>query len=485
MLDNIEIVSINVRGLHTKHLKRKKYFHSFNLNKTPNVILLQETHSTIDDEMKWRREWGGDIIFAHGTSSARGVCILFKKTVNKEIHSIIVDTNGRFVMLDITLWEQRVTLVNLYGPNNDDPDFFLNVIGKIESCPNDNRIIGGDFNCILDPKKDKKGGNVEHPNVESRHTVQTYMTETDMVDIWRLQHSDSEMYTYHTNYPEKIFSRIDFFVISFGLVNCVKGSKIKPKFQSDHCPISITMMLNKNEKGPGFWKLNCSLLLDTAYTDIIKRTISDTVRNNNGADSLLLWDTVKLQVRGKTIQYASRRKRAQHNLLGALERRLMNLEQIYNQSPSPQIEQNINLIKNDIDEIITEKTKGMIIRSKAEWYEEGEKPTKYFLNLEKRNYNNKTISRLKLGDSFAEDKKHILSELQEFYQKLYSSKSDTEDTTKINEADQIFLRNDAPKLTDEEKATIEGLLSENEVLEALETYKEQNPGIRRITSRIL
>ena len=34
------------------------------------------------------------------------------------------------------------------------------------------------------------------------------------------------------------------------------------------------------------------------------------------------------------------------------------------------------------------------MRSKAKWVEEGEKNTKYFLNLEKRNYNSACIKKL-------------------------------------------------------------------------------------------
>ena len=33
-----------------------------------------------------------------------------------------------------------------------------------------------------------------------------------------------------------------------------------------------------------------------------------------------------------------------------------------------------------------EKVKAIIIRARARWYEHGEKSTKYFLNLEKRNH---------------------------------------------------------------------------------------------------
>ena len=41
------------------------------------------------------------------------------------------------------------------------------------------------------------------------------------------------------------------------------------------------------------------------------------------------------------------------------------------------------------EEISKHKTKGPIIRSKAHWYNNGEKIHKYFLNLEKRHVNEK------------------------------------------------------------------------------------------------
>ncbi len=40
------------------------------------------------------------------------------------------------------------------------------------------------------------------------------------------------------------------------------------------------------------------------------------------------------------------------------------------------------------------KATGMLKGLIATWYNEGEKATKYFLGLEKRNFANKTISRL-------------------------------------------------------------------------------------------
>ena len=49
--------------------------------------------------------------------------------------------------------------------------------------------------------------------------------------------------------------------------------------------------------------------------------------------------------------------------------------------------------------IMRQKTKGAIIRSKALWHEQGERNTGYFYNLEKRNQNRKTVTKLKVGSN--------------------------------------------------------------------------------------
>ena len=45
--------------------------------------------------------------------------------------------------------------------------------------------------------------------------------------------------------------------------------------------------------------------------------------------------------------------------------------------------------KNELNEIYSTKRKEAMFRSKVKWVEQGEKPTKYFFNLEKRNYEGK------------------------------------------------------------------------------------------------
>ena len=135
------IKSQNVRGL-VDDRKRREVFYKLNKSKF-NVFFLQETHSDSQCEQQWREDFMGDILFSHGTRTSRGTCILFKRSLGKEIHSVKTDDQGRFVIADVTFSNTRLTLASVYGPNSDDSDFFLDLIENIEGIENDNRIIGG------------------------------------------------------------------------------------------------------------------------------------------------------------------------------------------------------------------------------------------------------------------------------------------------------------------------------------------------------
>ena len=62
------------------------------------------------------------------------------------------------------------------------------------------------------------------------------------------------------------------------------------------------------------------------------------------------------------------------------------------------------------------RTNGILVRSKAQWIEEGKKNTKYFLNLEKRNYEKKNIKKI-INDKGKEitNKDKIIKEEDFFY----------------------------------------------------------------------
>ena len=63
------------------------------------------------------------------------------------------------------------------------------------------------------------------------------------------------------------------------------------------------------------------------------------------------------------------------------------------------------------------------------------KPTKYFFNLEKRNYEKKIITQLKLSDGeIISDIKQINKEIEEYYKSFLTSKVPLEDHENLNES---------------------------------------------------
>ena len=64
-------------------------------------------------------------------------------------------------------------------------------------------------------------------------------------------------------------------------------------------------------------------------------------------------------------------------------------------------EENLNELENNnkktktlLNEIQKEKIEGVMLRSRSRYEDLGEKPTRYFFNLEKRNYTSKVIHKL-------------------------------------------------------------------------------------------
>ena len=58
----------------------------------------------------------------------------------------------------------------------------------------------------------------------------------------------------------------------------------------------------------------------------------------------------------------------------------------------------MNQTLQNISTLLEDKKTGIVLKSKARWVEDGEKPTKYFCTLESRNYTNKTIQNIELTD---------------------------------------------------------------------------------------
>ena len=479
MSENLIICSLNVRGL-SNVWKRRETFRWLKLKKF-SIYYLQEVHSIKENEAYWSSEWGYSAIFSSFTSASAGVCILFNNNFEFKVIRQFSDPAGRFIIVDIETEGRVLTLVNIYAPNQDKPDFFRKVADQLLSFDCEEICLGGDFNLVLDISMDKKGGNpVTHS--KSLEEVKRILAELDLTDIWRDLNPDAHRFTWRRRNPD-IQCCLDFFLISSGLSTICVRSDILPGYKTDHSLVTLEIDNKTNPRGPGFWKLNTSFLLETEYVNMIKETISEVASeysSNDDVDAVLLWDTIKMKIRGKSIEYAKRKRRKIQSEEQLLESEISDLqkkleETVISDYERVDVQNKLEVKTQQREQICQYKTRGSIIRSRTRWYNEGEKNTKYFLSLEKRHHSNKTIKTLQLADGkLINTDREILKEAKSFYENLYSSC----DTFLPSDHDDLFFveANDS-KLTEHEQKECEGPLTEAECFTSLKTMKaNKSPG---------
>ena len=377
-------------------------------------------------------------------------------------------------------------MVNTYGPSGtDSPAYFRKLFEKIENTTNESIVLVGDINVALDPNLDTSryiGQN--KPN--ARKTIHEKMHLLNLVDVWRETHPNKRQYTWNKFNTNKQ-GRLDYFLISKILMPYISDANICTGYRSDHSIISLQFKGYTPKTDRSFWKFNNSLLKDPAYISGIKDVIKETklqygtsaynVDNIEGInnDSLqltindqLFFEVLLMEIRGKTISYSTFKKKNEKIKENQLIHEIENLQNDLRDENIATLE-----FKSELEILRKTYLEGMIIRSKAQYIEEGERNSKYFSNLEKRNYTDKSILLIEREDnSITTDVDEIKSEINSFYKKLYSSRDNELVDLNLDE-----LITHSPKLNDLERDSLEGEITYNEALSALKKmHNDKSPG---------
>ena len=384
--------SFNVKGL-ADEKKRKEVFNWLR-EKKMNVYMLQETHFTKENENIIEAEWGFKCIFSNCSSQSCGVALLFNNNFQFVIKNTVCDENGQYIICELELSNERIIVTNFYGLNTDNTLLLESFIDDIDNFNDKPLICGGDWNLVLD-EKDKKGGSTKLSHTKNREKLKSFIDRNNLTDVWRTLNPELERYTWRQKTPN-IQCRLDFFLISIGLLNVVNNVDIIYGYKSDHSFISVEIEKNSFARGKGFFKLNTSLLLDKDYIELIRKLIQKqkNIYDEQNVNPNLKWEMIKSDIRGETIKYSSKITKINKVTTINIERELTELQNKKQASNGEEIENRINLLENELKTFYEKKTEGAMIRAKAKWLKDAEKNTKYFFNLEKRNYINKTIQQL-------------------------------------------------------------------------------------------
>ena len=442
------------------------------------IIFLQETHSTTNCEKIWTNQWGSGkekIYFSHGTSNSTGVLIAFREGLTYRVESTFRDLEGHFLILKAIVQDSPVILINYYAPNDESSQVrVLQEINRIVTgldLEQSRSIIwgeggGGDFNLIFDSQLDSDGGNLRLKS-QSLSKLISMMSENELCDIFRVRNPDVKRFTWRNKNPY-IQRRLDYFILSEGLQDSIEIMDIIPSVQSDHSVLKLKISpTNERTRGPSSWEFNNSLVHDSNSVEQMKlKTPSFYQESLELSEARGRWEYMKYKMRDFFMTFSKQKAYQRKKKRIFLENRVKTFETKLATSSDEEIIEQYNMAKNELESIYNYITEGIILRSKASWYEHGEKSTQCFLNLEKRNKAKSHLRRIFISQNVeTTNPDQIMSSLKSFYSTLYKRRSEQSEAECLD-----FLGNlNIPKLSDDDRSSCESKLTLNECWEALKS----------------
>ena len=141
--------------------------------------------------------------------------------------------------------------------------------------------------------------------------------------------------------------------------------------------ITLNFSLHSNPRGPGFWKLNTSLLTEIDYVNQIKSVIQETqneYKDDESVNRSLLWEMIRLKVREKSLSYSKiKKKQTTAGSTGTNDCQTREGNQPQKKHRLAKFTEQLNEKKGELERIIETRTKGAILRSMTHWNKEGEK----------------------------------------------------------------------------------------------------------------
>ena len=223
----ISIITLNVNGLNapTKRHRLAEWIQK----QDPYICCLQETHFRPKATYRLKVRGWNNIFHANGKQKKAGVAILISDKIDFKIKKITKYRKGHYLMIKGSIQKEDITIVNIYAPNIEAPQYIRQTLTDIKGKNDSNTIIVGDLNTPLTPmnKSSKQKTNKE------AQVLNDALDEIDLIGIFRTFHPSAEEYTFFSSAHET-FSRIDHILGHKSNLSKFKKIKIISSIFSNH-----------------------------------------------------------------------------------------------------------------------------------------------------------------------------------------------------------------------------------------------------------
>jgi exonuclease III len=228
---NVRVCSLNIS-------KPNKKTHSKLITVTrsgADVIFLCDTRLNSDKQIAGVNDivkkirFMGYSFYHNSRNNSRGTAVLLSNRINYAIRDTFCDENCNMLLLKIVIGNISVTLGSIYGPNDDDENFFNQLEIGIDRFNSDFVILGGDWNATYDTRNNRSNLDTHNtigiPSVRRSAWLNQLCTRKSLEDPYRYFYPENKEFTYIPFAAEATNrSRLDFYIVSANLlsqcVNC-------------------------------------------------------------------------------------------------------------------------------------------------------------------------------------------------------------------------------------------------------------------------
>jgi exonuclease III len=297
---NLTVSTINCNSMNVSTLGKrnaKTYLKIEGItNKKADVILITDIRaSNKGEELKklmGLTQNGSYKLYLNSSSDSRGVGIAIKRNIQHVIRDTYVgrgDENA--LLINIEIKNVVLTIGAIYGPNNNDVEFYRCIERKIRMWGN-TCILGGDFNTILcdtpgAENLDRDGvGRV--PNRQNSRLINEWITSGIFIDPFRALYPHTREFSYipfrgqnvgNREIPRISKSRLDFFLVSPNILDVINKVTYEDRIGSDFDHKEVTLEIGKKTKGAKI-TIYDSTLNDEIACDAVNMVVYESLATN-------------------------------------------------------------------------------------------------------------------------------------------------------------------------------------------------------------
>ena len=145
----LSIITLNVNGLNAP--TRRQRLAEWIQKQDPYICCLQDTHLETRDTYRLKVKGWKKIFHANRDQKKEGVAILISDKIDFKTKAVKRDKEGHYIMIKRSIQEEDITIINIYAPNIETPQYVRQMLKSMKGKINNNTIIVGDFNTPPTP----------------------------------------------------------------------------------------------------------------------------------------------------------------------------------------------------------------------------------------------------------------------------------------------------------------------------------------------